>query len=1256
LISFFFEICLDTSQTPFRKTPFRAIFFACLFLKKKSFEKKSKQNSSRRVLHFLSVFAIVLLVNHAHLFSVLTFNTTKASGDVQLKMTQQKADMSAFRKGTRVHDNQTDTHQSTGADRHFYSVPEQYLGEVWTWVAREVWQRCASCADPPLDGRSMEHMHLMEIMPKNKVRRLYLDLDSGKRGVSLNWTQLGAICHALRDVLVKMQSTIYPLPREQAEGFARDEHATQYDIRTFLRHGSSYLQPGNYDPYLCIICARRYVNDVQPYYNYHFIWPLVFGSSEGFAHALKTMKPCSKDRLNVYLEAQQGGDTCAQFTEDLELDTDPLTNHHLRAVFSGSGVAEARQFAERERLSGEFCHDPYDVLAICYGNRQPRLLAFRSPEALSLFCTPASFALQYSSVNRDPLKHFAKHRLRYESATVEFVRDLVSACSLLVPPLDEPRAIDSPAHEEQAAAAAVHGMEEDEEEGQEHREEQRPVNAPETAKPPFFTPEYMEEHPFEYNEVSPTLVIPDIDPEDEDTIFPRDIPELLHQPKDEIATRLRAHWNSRSGAVQNSLDLENLLEQIRDEYAGQEYSILVDRVKEAGSIYIATYFAYVMEPGTKPLYVCRTWKERENKVELMKVGLSVVQAWMGPGSKITLLDEKMKPHVVDAVKAWQESSLQVSFTTIKPWEHGPFDPEEHALNSFMGPRYSREVCSLFRNYKTRGRHTGRIMTAAGFISHFATIVCSDNMDMATYAVSWAASVLQNPMKKLPAAVFSEGDQGCGKSNFWHVLSAILGPANSVTINRSVDLTGRFTPFTNMFYICFDEICAFGTGDRMQFKGMIGDEDIVSEQKFEMAKLCKNHLNVAGTTNIGWTDMELDERHVVITHSNDKELAEKNYKDIVADWFEFLGRGNEYIAGTLAVADWLYNFDISGWDPTKIPTDERTVKNKLLGAVPAVQFWEECLQAGEIAPGGLMEIPQAGTREFTMASIYKAFTDAIDRAKVTKPAVFWRDLDKFLPKGIRSTEKRTVYTHYMKSIADTKRVLDNCRTFCDMNMIVVDGKLTGDPKYSTTSAEFWGQALERADFGNFWTDPNTSIPIHQDTVTWLGMEDIHRSYVAYHNFVEKQKHAKEPKAPLDLKAFKEFTAPLYITNVENGFTVTIGPLSLLRHILQTKITGLKFADEASAVVFVDSRATGDIFDCSQTLNPRAVKTVTDSKREGSSTRVVEGKEKDASEALRHLMRSDSAVFVRRSPNGDLNPKAAKRSTSEELAAEEGHDDE
>lgn len=182
------------------------------------------------------------------------------------------------------------------------------------------------------------------------------------------------------------------------------------------------------------------------------------------------------------------------------------------------------------------------------------------------------------------------------------------------------------------------------------------------------------------------------------------------------------------------------------------------------------------------LFAGKTLFVRLAELERPQFGLyqqTSIKAWLAPWRY--LYGSATEPKTKPAFDVWLQSDKANRFEDIV------FDPAEGRfietsgggliLNRFAGLAPDIDLSK-----------TG---TYSLFRRHLEENVCRGDPVLICWLWDWIAQIIQQPEKKSGLAVVIRGDKGTGKSVLSNVVAKLVGECNSVTVDSSESLMGRF---------------------------------------------------------------------------------------------------------------------------------------------------------------------------------------------------------------------------------------------------------------------------------------------------------------------------------------------------------------------------------------------------------------------------------------------------------------------------------
>jgi hypothetical protein len=279
-----------------------------------------------------------------------------------------------------------------------------------------------------------------------------------------------------------------------------------------------------------------------------------------------------------------------------------------------------------------------------------------------------------------------------------------------------------------------------------------------------------------------------------------------------------------------------------------------------------------------------------------------------------------------------------------------------------------------------------------YLDHIFRNICRNDGKLYSWVKDWLADAVQNPASRPGTALVLRGVQGTGKGVFATQFGKIFGP-HFVHINGQHRLTGKFNNHLKMGLIVFcDE--GFFAGDRRDagtLKGMITEETLLIEPKFQDAIPLKNHLRVIMASNSDWVvPADLEERRFCVLDVGDAHQRDTKYFGSIIKGMDNGGRE--------ALLYELLNWEIKS-NLREIPRTQALFDQILESSDSIKKWWLQCLFEEKICFDDEAWPKYRSCRE--VQESYLEFARGIDRHPV-KGAPFFNKLNRLCP-GIRKTK-------------------------------------------------------------------------------------------------------------------------------------------------------------------------------------------------------------------------------------------------------------
>ena len=278
-------------------------------------------------------------------------------------------------------------------------------------------------------------------------------------------------------------------------------------------------------------------------------------------------------------------------------------------------------------------------------------------------------------------------------------------------------------------------------------------------------------------------------------------------------------------------------------------------------------------------------------------------------------------------------SLWLDHRDSREFDSVSFDPKDTFPGEF----------NMFRGLAiTLGMAVEADVTA--FTDHIRTIWCKGNNELSEYLLNWMAHLIQFPGTKMCATPVLKGGQGAGKGIIVQILAMILGLPHFMQVTNVEEITGVFQEDkikTNL--LTFMDECTFA-GDKKQssiLKGLLTEAWRHWNAKFinpVRVKNCSNYIVASNYDRIVF--VETDDRRWLLIEVDDRYAGPQTPES------------KEYFARLLAtdprhVAHFLYNRDLSSFNPRQIPKTDYQRHQKRINFDSAMVWLNKMLEDGEL---------------------------------------------------------------------------------------------------------------------------------------------------------------------------------------------------------------------------------------------------------------------------------------------------------------------
>ena len=293
--------------------------------------------------------------------------------------------------------------------------------------------------------------------------------------------------------------------------------------------------------------------------------------------------------------------------------------------------------------------------------------------------------------------------------------------------------------------------------------------------------------------------------------------------------------------------------------------------------------------------------------------------------------ESLKKHMT---KFTMKLSKKISYNPVDIWSKHincreykflEFDPQmtldqTETLNLFTGLR-------IPRSRATKGN-------VQPMLDHINTIICRRNPKAFKYFISWLAHLIQFPGKKMDAALVITGKQGTGKTVIFELMEQIIGSKHYFLTDSFGAVDGSFQPdslITNLLLI-YDECTK--TNNKAQeekAKSRVTGKKLSHNKKYHDALQVRNCQNLVFCSNGRSVNIEGQDRRYPCFVTDPKYSGDHNDPETIKYFARVRSVQPEHFA------HFLYNWDLSKFNPRVLPSSDHRRREKLL-SVDRVFTW------------------------------------------------------------------------------------------------------------------------------------------------------------------------------------------------------------------------------------------------------------------------------------------------------------------------------
>ena len=303
-----------------------------------------------------------------------------------------------------------------------------------------------------------------------------------------------------------------------------------------------------------------------------------------------------------------------------------------------------------------------------------------------------------------------------------------------------------------------------------------------------------------------------------------------------------------------------------------------------------------------------------------------------------------------------------------------------------------------------------------FLDHIRTIYCRDNESLSIYVLHWMASLIQRPWVKLCVALVLQGEEGSGKGVIVNeFLAKIIGPQHSSHVTGLEPICGAFngTALATACLVFVDEVTQGNALFEAKLKTLITEPRHTIVNKYVSSMSVRSYTNFILSSNKDHVvDMDAKGRRFCVMQTDNRFSGSQHNDARVAHFTQLLS------VPVHLVARYLYQLDLSGFNPQDVPTTDMQRTQKRLSMEPrSVDLWLlQCIEArvlpkaddgssARLQSGGMVpwtscfasssDPDSAWTARRSKSSVYEHYR--VNAGSRPRPMeTFWRQLQDIIP--------------------------------------------------------------------------------------------------------------------------------------------------------------------------------------------------------------------------------------------------------------------
>jgi hypothetical protein len=284
------------------------------------------------------------------------------------------------------------------------------------------------------------------------------------------------------------------------------------------------------------------------------------------------------------------------------------------------------------------------------------------------------------------------------------------------------------------------------------------------------------------------------------------------------------------------------------------------------------------------------------------------------------------------------------------------------------------------------------------------VICSGDKNLNIYIIKYLAHAIQHPEEKPGVMIVLLGDEGIGKGFFVRLLEAIWG-YTTIQVSDINDVAGNFNKcLETAFWVALDEALFKGdkkSQDRM--KSLVTEPRIQVCEKFEPKRTIDSfHRFIACTNHDQWGQIRSDDRRYLFVRVSN---CQKQNHEYFSRLDSALNNGNS----VSAFADYLYNLDITDFNPREKPKTNESFEQRRQSLSGFSRYWFEVLDQEDFKLGKQELIPSLAYDDEVfittndLLQYYRGYDPISERFESLQASSIKKKINEICPSA--NTEKR-----------------------------------------------------------------------------------------------------------------------------------------------------------------------------------------------------------------------------------------------------------